>query len=1802
MKTRGQTFRFLTGAVFVLLSFAGLFGQVTPINSMSKIFFADVNGDDLLDLIHGNYEKLEVFFNKGTASAPSYTTVDRAITISPTLDRISGTFADIHFNGKMDIFYGTERGAVGWITNTGTAASPTWTNVVYQGTSSSTFLGIWRDPYINMVSFIDLDGDGDLDFVVNDADSQLWYYMNQDRETDGWVDGKSNGGEVTFTALGYYARPLTSCGGASGRHSWTDWTGDGKFDLLSGDNLADALRCYTNTGSPSAPSFSSGTVLNGVITGTYFSTYTEDFTGDGFLDLYYANYQGTFTMLGAANRSGSDVDTLAPSLAADGLTKHAVQSTSITLKWPRVYDAAPAGGSLYRSGVKYYALYRSTEGPDFTPGPGNLLWKHYQFPHWCDYTPEFAAGDKFKVESNQFYYYDASVTPGQTYCYKLQAADYAGNAVTTSAVSQTFDAPYFDSVQVQVSPANTPNATTLTVTTLDQYGSPFPITDNGAPNVILKVYQGEPPAEAPYTLIDPSTLADLTNQTFTAQSTFTNAATIATEPCIAFKVHASATHWVDPSTSVNKTALSATVTIDRAAPPRPATLSVIASTYTSIQLGWSTATDTCQAVASYKLYAKGPGQSSYSVIYTGTALSYVYPVSPCQSYKFYVTAVDTAGNESSVPDPEAVALTASPQNDTTPPSTPGYFQAYYINNENQVLMTWDPASDSGSGIDKYEIHKKTNPSGFFNFLVFQGSSSSGYTDTQSYPGNAIWYRIRAIDKCGNVSDWLEVEVNTATDSTPPTVPTGLNGTPTTTTVSLTWNPSTDSGSGLRAYRVYRNGSGSYLAETAATNYVNSGLSPNTLYNYQVSAIDYAGNESAKCASVPVTTLPSGPTKPNPPTNLNSSDVQPTSLTLNWTASVPNGVTIANYRVYSHASLDSPDGSGTLVATVSGSTTSTAMMGLTSGLTYYYTVKAVSSGAVESDPSNRLPVTPTDVLTPSVPGNFRVTAIGSSTVGLAWDASTPSSGVTYTVCIGKSLFGSYYCYELVTTTTSLSCTATGLQSNKLYEFIIKAVGPTMLESAYSAPLQATTLSPDSEAPTVPGNLQGISPDTTTVNLSWSASTDNVGGSGLDGYKVYRNSVCITKVSTTNYSDTGLQEGTQYNYGVSAVDLAGNESTKATVSVTTLSPDTTAPSVPGNLQGVPVDTTHISLSWTASTDNAGGSGVDGYKIYRDGVYLTKVLVTNFIDSGLLEDSLYSYTVSAIDFAGNESAQTTALPVRTASSKRSLYGAHIVNLTDWYSRVTLANVGTLDNPIDLYAYNSNGAELQKVTVPSLAAKAVYDADVSAIFNASVFAPGNDVWLKVASASKLKGVVTFGTKDNQAVTTIPMFETGASDLIFPYVYMSDLFLTGLTLINTGTYPATVTLMAYSESGVLLSTVQIEITPGNKYVRLVNQVFPAVSDPNQIRFVKLASTQPLIGFELFGSMVSKGWAGLPAFSPSVRLFKTQTPPEEGEGEGEPTPEGIPATPTGFSAAAISATQVYLSWNPNTEPDFHHYEVLSNNTPIPSLIATTTVNNYTVSGLLPETTYRYSLKAVNATGDKSSSTATVPVTTLATGQTDFPFKVYYNEIPDTATYFTGITFSNIGSSPTNVHLDLFDKNGVKLGEKDLSNLAPLSQATYDIRYFFNNQLPAGAAYLKVGAMERILGFELYVTDAGATGVPYMFEGIIGVSLGSTKLDFPLVRDGAEWQSRLRICNPNPSAATVTLKAYGSDGTEKGSVDTVIPAHGKLDQVVNDVYPTTVTDIAWITATSDKSLIGDLFIVAADLSRLISYVALDGSSD
>lgn len=223
--------------------------------------------------------------------------------------------------------------------------------------------------------------------------------------------------------------------------------------------------------------------------------------------------------------------------------------------------------------------------------------------------------------------------------------------------------------------------------------------------------------------------------------------------------------------------------------------------------------------------------------------------------------------------------------------------------------------------------------------------------------------------------------------------------------------------------------------------------------------------------------------------------------------------------------------------------------------------------------------------------------------------------------------------------------------------------------HMAAFKADAGTADTTPPSVPTGLTASAPSPTQVALSWNSSTDAV---GVTGYRVFRDGVLVGTTATAAYTDNGRTASTQYSYTVAAYDAAGNvsgQSAAATVT-TPAAPDTTPPSAPTGLSATGYSPSQVNLSWSPSTDNV---SVAGYRVFRNGTQVGAPGTTLYQDTGLTPSTTYSYTVAAVDGAGNVSAQSAAVNGTTQAAPADT-GPPTVALTAPSSGATVLGTTTL------------------------------------------------------------------------------------------------------------------------------------------------------------------------------------------------------------------------------------------------------------------------------------------------------------------------------------------------------------------------------------------------------------------------------------------------------------------------------------------------------------------------------------------------
>ena len=172
--------------------------------------------------------------------------------------------------------------------------------------------------------------------------------------------------------------------------------------------------------------------------------------------------------------------------------------------------------------------------------------------------------------------------------------------------------------------------------------------------------------------------------------------------------------------------------------------------------------------------------------------------------------------------------------------------------------------------------------------------------------------------------------------------------------------------------------------------------------------------------------------------------------------------------------------------------------------------------------------------------------------------------------------------------------------------------------------------DTTAPSAPGSLSAGATGTTTVALSWTAATDDV---GVTGYRIYRDGTQVATTTGLTWTDTGRSPNTTYAYAVRAVDAATNVGDPATASATTPPVvDSTAPmafSLSGSKKGK-----NAGLAWGASSDPE--SGVTAYRVFRNGTLVATTTARSLNDKP--GRGTFSYIVQAVNGVGLTTSSNT------------------------------------------------------------------------------------------------------------------------------------------------------------------------------------------------------------------------------------------------------------------------------------------------------------------------------------------------------------------------------------------------------------------------------------------------------------------------------------------------------------------------------------------------------------------------------------
>jgi fibronectin type 3 domain-containing protein len=285
--------------------------------------------------------------------------------------------------------------------------------------------------------------------------------------------------------------------------------------------------------------------------------------------------------------------------------------------------------------------------------------------------------------------------------------------------------------------------------------------------------------------------------------------------------------------------------------------------------------------------------------------------------------------------------------------------------------------------------------------------------------------------------------------------------------------------------------------------------------------------------------------------------------------------------------------------------------------------------------------------PSSPRSLEAQA-GEGEINLSWEApEDPGLGpVTGYTVYGGTVPGQ----EVVLATVGPvgNHTFTDLESGTTYHYRVVAFN----EVGEGPPSSTVSASPKGP-PGVPRNVTATSGDSVVV-LAWLPPKSD-GHFNITGYRVYRGTATgqgefhLLVEGAAGYDDTGLENGVEYFYSVSAVNEAGEGARSPEVSATPLAP----PSVP-LMASARAGDSFVDLQWSSPADD-GGSSIAHYRVYRGlvsgplGIFIELDDVTSFNDTGVANGVTYYYSVGAVNEVGEgeRTPEMEAIPLASPSA---------------------------------------------------------------------------------------------------------------------------------------------------------------------------------------------------------------------------------------------------------------------------------------------------------------------------------------------------------------------------------------------------------------------------------------------------------------------------------------------------------------------------------------------------------------------------
>ncbi|MCJ7795719.1 MAG: fibronectin type III domain-containing protein, partial [Thermoleophilia bacterium] len=602
-------------------------------------------------------------------------------------------------------------------------------------------------------------------------------------------------------------------------------------------------------------------------------------------------------------------------------------------------------------------------------------------------------------------------------------------------------------------------------------------------------------------------------------------------------------------------------------------------------------------------------------------------------------------------------------------------------------------------------------------------------------------------------------------------------------------------------------------------------------------------------------------------------------------------------------------------------------------TYYY--RAYASNKKGDSPYSNIASATTTVITtvPAAPSGLSAAEVSASQINLAW---TDNAGNEDGSEIERSLSASSGFAQIAAVGANVtSYASTGLSADTTYYYRVRAYNSAG-DSAYSntASATTTTVPPVSGPPAAPTDLTATGA-TDHINLNWADNSTNE-----DCFDIWRRAeggywLPLTQVAAnvTSYGDYSAQPDILYYYLVRAHNPSGSSDWSNTASATldgVGSPE--PPTAPSGVSATAISSSRIDLTWSDTSDSEDGVRIERSLSASSGFVQIATVganVTAYSSTALSAYTTYYYRVCAYNDSGSSAYSNTASATTFQVAPAGPTGLAAAAVSS-----SQINLSWRDN-----STNESGFKIERSlsSTTGFSPIATVGANVVSYSNSGLS----------ASTTYYYRVRAYNTAGDSAYSNTASASTGQTVPSAP--------------TNLNATPA-------SSSQINLSWTDAS---SNETGFKIERSFSATSGFSQIATLGANAT----------SYSNTGLSPGTLYAYRVRAYNAAGNSAYSNTAVTNTLDVPPAAPSGLTAAAVSSSQIDLTWvdNSTNETGFEVERSLSATTGF-ALVASVGANvtSYQNTGLSPSTTYYYKVRARNTAGASGYSATASAVTLAAT--------------------------------------------------------------------------------------------------------------------------------------------------------------------------------------------------------------------------------